>query len=140
MTTSLEGKSAFPEDHPLSLGSGGVAMPASVLRHVQDADVVFGVGASFTATGFGIRFPTDEQDVHPQHDRPDGHQQEHPGRARAGRRRQADALAGSDEAASERLGGKPRGRREEVVSKIKTQKDEWLQQWMPQAHRRRRRR
>ncbi len=58
MTTSLEGKSAFPENHELSLGSGGVAMPLQVFRHVQEADVVFGVGASFTATGFGIRFPT----------------------------------------------------------------------------------
>ena len=58
VTTSLEGKSAFPETHPLSLGSGGVAMPAAVNQHVQDADVVFGIGASFTATSFGIRFPT----------------------------------------------------------------------------------
>ncbi len=58
VTTSLEGKSAFPETHPLSLGSGGVSMPEAVYQHVQDADVVFGIGASFTATGFGIRFPT----------------------------------------------------------------------------------
>ena len=65
VTTSLEGKSAFPENHPLSLGSGGVAMPKSVFHHVQDADVVFGAGASFTATGFGIRFPTkDKMFVH----------------------------------------------------------------------------
>ena len=27
VTTSLEGKSAFPENHPLSLGSGGRAIP-----------------------------------------------------------------------------------------------------------------
>ena len=33
-------------------------MPRAVFEHVQDADVVFGAGASFTATGFGIRFPT----------------------------------------------------------------------------------
>src|SRR5690606_6892009 len=58
VTTSLEGKSAFPETHPLSLGSGGVAMPRSVAAWVEESDVVFGAGASFTATGFGIRFPT----------------------------------------------------------------------------------
>src|SRR6185503_5397382 len=57
VTTSLEGKSAFPENHPLSLGSGGVSMPKAVFQHVQESDVVFGAGASFTATGFGIRFP-----------------------------------------------------------------------------------
>ncbi len=33
-------------------------MPGQVFEHVRDADVVFGVGVSFTATGFGIRFPT----------------------------------------------------------------------------------
>src|SRR5580704_8274767 len=30
VTTSIEGKSAFPEDHPLSLGSGGRANPRAV--------------------------------------------------------------------------------------------------------------
>ncbi|MEY4763286.1 MAG: hypothetical protein RLZZ200_3143 [Pseudomonadota bacterium] len=58
VTTSLEGKSAFPENHPLSMGSGGVAMPRAVAASVEESDLVFGVGASFTATGFGIRFPT----------------------------------------------------------------------------------
>ncbi len=36
ITTSLEGKSAFPENHPLSLGSGGRAMPEQVWDIVQD--------------------------------------------------------------------------------------------------------
>src|SRR5689334_21587407 len=49
ITTSLEGKSAFPETHPLALGSGGVAMPKAVFQHVQESDLVFGAGASFTA-------------------------------------------------------------------------------------------
>ena len=58
VTTSLEGKSAFPENHALSLGSGGRALPRAVAAHVAESDVVFGVGASFTATNYGIRFPT----------------------------------------------------------------------------------
>jgi acetolactate synthase-1/2/3 large subunit len=61
VTTSLEGKSAFPETHPLSLGSGGVATPRSVAAYVEESDMVFGAGASFTATGFGIRFPTKDK-------------------------------------------------------------------------------
>ena len=69
VTTSLEGKSAFPENHPLSLGSGGRTLPRAVATHVAEADVVFGIGASFTPTNYGIRFPTDGQDVHPQHGR-----------------------------------------------------------------------
>ncbi len=65
VTTSLEGKSSFPETHPLSTGSGGVAYSKSVFEEVNNSDLVFGVGASFTATGFGIRFPTkDKEFIH----------------------------------------------------------------------------
>src|SRR5687767_11852431 len=61
VTTSLEGKSAFPENHPLSLGSGGRTLPRAVAMHVAEADLVFGVGASFTPTNYGIRFPTKDK-------------------------------------------------------------------------------
>ena len=44
--TSLEGKSAFPENHPLALGAGGAAMPKAVRQFLDDADVIFGVGCS----------------------------------------------------------------------------------------------
>jgi acetolactate synthase-1/2/3 large subunit len=130
VTTSLEGKSAFPENHPLSLGSGGVAMPGSVFQHVQDADVVFGVGASFTATGFGIRFPTtDKTFVHNTVDAMDINKNiptDYPliGDARL-------TLSALTQAVGERLGGRPRGRYEAVVTRIKSQKDSWLQEWMP---------
>jgi acetolactate synthase-1/2/3 large subunit len=57
VTTSLGGKSAFPENHPLSLGSGGNAVPKPVHDFVQNADVIIGIGCSFTETNFGIKFP-----------------------------------------------------------------------------------
>ena len=44
VTTSLEGKSAFPEDHPLSLGSGGRTVPRPVDVFLSEADLVFGIG------------------------------------------------------------------------------------------------
>jgi acetolactate synthase-1/2/3 large subunit len=129
VTTSLEGKSAFPETHPLSLGSGGVAMPRSVFQHVQDADVVFGAGASFTATGFGIRFPTANKTfVHNTVDPGDINKNiptEYPlvGDSKL-------ALAMLHEALKDRL-GKPRGRLKEVSARIREQKNAWLQEWMP---------
>ncbi|MDQ0314582.1 thiamine pyrophosphate-requiring protein [Amorphus orientalis] len=55
--TSLEGKSAFPEDHPLALGSGGAAIPKTVRHFLDAADVIFGVGCSFTETPFGVAMP-----------------------------------------------------------------------------------
>src|SRR5207244_13524904 len=45
---TLEGKSAFPEDHPLALGTGGPVVTGHTLRYLREADVVFGIGCSFT--------------------------------------------------------------------------------------------
>ena len=64
VTTSLQGKSAFPETHPLSLGSGGRAFPQAVHEFLQNADVVFGIGCSFAATGFGLRMPKGPYYIH----------------------------------------------------------------------------
>ena len=55
VTTSLEGKSAFPENHPLSLGSGGRSIPRAVHEFVKESDVIFGIGCSFSSTGFGLQ-------------------------------------------------------------------------------------
>ena len=64
VTTSLGGKSAFPEDHPLSLGSCGLAIPLSVRRALDGADLVFGIGCSFTRTSFGTDMPKGTPIVH----------------------------------------------------------------------------
>ncbi len=62
--TSLNGKSAFPEDHPLSLGSGGVAMPRTVPHFLRAADLIFGIGCSFTETSFAVAMPKDKPFIH----------------------------------------------------------------------------
>ncbi len=64
VTTSLGGKSSFPETHPLSLGSGGNAVPKPVHHFVQNADVIIGIGCSFTETNFGIKFPKGKTFIH----------------------------------------------------------------------------
>ena len=56
VTTSLGGKSSFNEDHPLALGSGGRAVPKAAHAFLDAADVIFGIGCSFTTTAFGLRF------------------------------------------------------------------------------------
>ena len=62
--TSLEGKSAFPEDHPLSLGAGGLAMPRPVRSFLDRADLIFGIGCSFTETNFGVAMPKGKTVIH----------------------------------------------------------------------------
>ena len=62
--TSLEGKSAFDETHPLALGSGGAAIPKPVRHFLDSADVIFGVGASFSDTSFGVKMPLGKVMIH----------------------------------------------------------------------------
>jgi acetolactate synthase-1/2/3 large subunit len=62
--TSLEGKSAFPEDHPLALGSGGAAIPRTVRHFLDASDLVLGVGCSFTETPFGVQMPRGKRVIH----------------------------------------------------------------------------
>lgn len=57
VSTSLEGKSAFPEDHELALGSGGAAIPMTVRHFLDESDVIIGLGCSFTETAFGVQMP-----------------------------------------------------------------------------------
>lgn len=64
VATSLSGKSAFPEDHPLALGAGGNAFPATVPHFLSQADWIFGIGCSFTETSFGIRMPVGKKLIH----------------------------------------------------------------------------
>lgn len=62
--TSLPGKSAFDETHPLALGSGGNGINGCVRRWLDDCDVLFGVGCSFTATSFGLAIPVGKRVIH----------------------------------------------------------------------------
>ena len=64
VVTSLEGKSAFPETHALSLGSGGAAVPKTVRYFLDHADVIFGIGCSFTETSFGVPMPKGKTMIH----------------------------------------------------------------------------
>ena len=62
--TTLDGKSAFPETHPLSLGAGGLAMPRGVARFLGAADVILGIGCSFTESPFAVKIPAGKRIIH----------------------------------------------------------------------------
>lgn len=64
VSTTLEGKSAFDETHPLSLGSGGAAIPAQLRHFLDRADLIFGIGCSFSQTAFGVSMPEGAAIVH----------------------------------------------------------------------------
>jgi acetolactate synthase-1/2/3 large subunit len=130
ITTSLEGKSSFPETHPLSTGSGGVSYSKSVFEEVNNSDLVFGVGASFTATGFGIRFPTKNKEfIHNTNNPDDLNKNVITNYPLLGDSKLA--LSMLHEALKDRLKGKPRGLTRQVAARIKADNDPWMNDWMP---------
>lgn len=62
--TSLPGKSAFDETHPLALGSGGNGINGCVRKWLDECDLLFGIGCSFTATSFGLAIPAGKRVIH----------------------------------------------------------------------------
>ena len=55
--TSLAGKSAFPEDHGLALGTGGNTGTLMVDRFLQSTDFILGIGTSFAISNFTAPMP-----------------------------------------------------------------------------------
>src|SRR3989441_10385933 len=64
VTTSLQGKSAFPETHPLSLGSGGRSISKQLHHFLTNADLILGIGCSFSATNYGVTMPKGKRIAH----------------------------------------------------------------------------
>ena len=129
VTTSLAGKSAFPEDHPLALGSGGRAIPKPVHHYLQEADLIFGIGCSFTRTAFGVRIPEGKRVIHATLDPADINKDVPVESALVG-----DAgliLDGLVEAVRDRSNGASEERTAAVTGEISAVKSEWLEAWQP---------
>ena len=124
VTTSLQGKSAFPENHPLALGSGGRAVPKTVYQFLQDADVIFGIGCSFAATGFGIAMPPGKTIIHATLDPADPNKDQASQHQLVG-----DARLTLQALLAELQGATPRTN--SAPARIASMKQEWLSQWMP---------
>jgi thiamine pyrophosphate-dependent acetolactate synthase large subunit-like protein len=132
VTTSLQGKSAFPENHPLSLGSGGRSVPRPVHEFLKNADVIVGIGCSFSITNYGVTMPKGKVMVHATLDPADLNKDVVADHALVG-----DAGLVLDALSAEvrdRLRSDRRDRREvaaRVAQEIKTLRADWLAQWMP---------
>jgi acetolactate synthase-1/2/3 large subunit len=129
VTTSLPGKSAFPEDHALALGCAGVGVPAPVPEFLRAADVVLGVGCSFSTTSFGQRMPVGPTFIHATVDPADLGKDVAVTHGLLGDARLT--LEDLCAAVTERIGAAGRGRRAEVEGRIAASRERWLQGWMP---------
>ena len=125
--TTMEAKGAFPEDHPLALGTGGPAVPGPLLHFLRDADVVLGIGCSFTRHGMAASIPAGKTLIHATSDERDlnkSYAAEHPllGDARLVLRQFIEAIKSQ--------GGRPAGR-EGTRAELERVRSAWLREWAP---------
>ncbi len=118
-----------PENHPLSLGSGGRSVSKQLHEFLKNADLIFGIGCSFSTTNYGVAMPKGKPIIHATLDPADINKDiraEHALVGDAGLTLDALLVEIKD-----RLNGKPRGRAQAVTAEIKRIKTEWMTQWMP---------
>ncbi|MFC1936943.1 thiamine pyrophosphate-requiring protein [Chloroflexota bacterium] len=127
--TTMQGKSAFPENHPLSLGTGGRTRPKMVVHFLEKADLVFAIGSSCTRENFTTNIPDGKVLIQSTIDEVDIGK-DYP---------VAEAIVGDarlvlrqliDEVKRE-IGAAGKADNGAVVKEIKAVKEEWLQEWMP---------
>jgi thiamine pyrophosphate-dependent acetolactate synthase large subunit-like protein len=129
VTTSLGGKSAFPETHPLALGSGGRAYSRAVHHFLHHADLIFGIGCSFTISSFAVKMPKNKRYLHATLDPADINKDVPVEHALVGDARLT--LEALIEEVRGLLGGQPRGRAKAVTAEIAEIKQGWLAEWQP---------
>jgi acetolactate synthase-1/2/3 large subunit len=127
--TTLEGKGAFPEDHALSLGTGGGGVMSGPVHHfLPQADVVFGVGCSFTKHGMATTLPAGKTIIHATNDERDlnkNYPADYPilGDAKQVLRQLVDAVR-------DVLGTRTR-RDSTTAAEVRQARETWLKEWMP---------
>ena len=133
LTTTL-GKSGFPEDHPLALGTGGNTGTRAVGEFLRRAELVFGIGTSFNKTLASppvppgkaiIQSTIDERDMNGEY----GLDDLLPGDAKL----VLQQLIGEVKDALGANGRRPSGgvSQSETAAEIARLKQEWLAEWTP---------
>ncbi|MGH7769724.1 MAG: thiamine pyrophosphate-requiring protein [Candidatus Binatia bacterium] len=127
--TTLEGKSAFPEDHPLALGTGAGVAPMYIHQFLKGADVVFAIGCSLTHHSIAFAgIPAGKTIIHATNDERDlnkHYSADHPivGDAKLVLRQFIEAVRELKKAKKP----EPTG----VAGQIKQAREAWLAEWMP---------
>ena len=127
--TTLPGKSAFPENHPLSIGAGASSTTGGVHHYLTRADLVFGIGCSFTKSSFATPIPAGKTLVHATVDDDDinkDYKCQYPvvGDAKL-------VLGQFLEELKRQTGAETRPADQDLQKEIGRIKQEWLDRWMP---------
>ena len=128
VTTSIEGKSAFPEDHPLSLGSGGRANSRPVKRYLEESDLILGLGGSFALTAFGVPMPPGKKIIHATLDPMDLNKDVPADIGLIGDAKLTLAALNSELSNADNSKAAARANEPEKINELK---EEWMQEWLP---------
>ena len=127
--TSLPGKGCFDERHPLALGSGGNGINGCVRKWLDECDLLFGIGCSFTATSFGLAIPAGKRVIHSTNDPLDIDKSVPSELALIGDARLT--LAALFDAVKRKVGTPRDG--SSVAARIKQTEAEWFARWEPKC-------
>ena len=125
--TTLPGKSAIDERHPLAIGSGGMTTTGPAARWLKESDLLLAIGSSLTTTPYGQRFPQEKFLIHSVNDVNEMNKDTIcdiglVGDAKLTLELMIDAVKG--------LIGEG-GRKTGATERVKAAKDEWWAAWMP---------
>ncbi len=132
--TSMAGKSAFREDHPLSLGTRSSTTTGMVAFFLDRADLVFGVGCSFTRMHYGadlldskaiVHITNDENDINK--DYPADHAVI--GDAKIVLRQILDEIKAMRAEKPALLAGRPK-----FAPQVAAVRDSWMRDWLPKMN------
>jgi thiamine pyrophosphate-dependent acetolactate synthase large subunit-like protein len=127
--TTLPGKSAFPEQHPLSVGTGSRATTAGVHHFLQRADLVLGIGCSFAKSAFAVPIPGGKTLIHATNDPEDINKDYASAYPLVGDAKLV--LTQLLEALQRQTGTQGRPPDQALMEEIRAVKQAWLAQWLP---------
>lgn len=130
VTTTMAGKSAFPEDHPLSLGASAVSHTKGTWHFLEKADLVFAVGTSLTRTAYGKSIPPGKTIVHSTVDSSDVNKDYQSDYSILGDAKLT--LRGLAEEIKRRTNGVGHKNTRDAAPEVARIRREWLDEWIPQ--------
>ncbi len=129
---TMQGKSAFPDDHPLALGAANRTAPRAVFEWLGAADAVFAVGTGLTRTVFGLSIPSGKFLIHSTASADDINKDYAADIGLVGDAKLTlEAMIDEAKAA---LGEDGRPKDENLVNAIASVKARWLGEWAPLLH------
>ena len=130
--TTMQAKSAFPDDHPLALGSANRTAPKTVFRWLGTSDTLFAIGSGLTRTSFGLDIPPGKFMIHSNISPEDINKDYQIDLGLVGDAKLTLELL-IDEVKAQ-IGEEGRQVDSNLVASIASTKQEWLEQWLPLLH------